>query len=92
MTLGVKGREKDFCEEYLTRVRFNGDCYEVSLPFKKEHPIIPNNHSLARNHLVSLLKILNFSVSKDQNPKVLQEAYKLVKHKVHILGLQEYSL
>ena len=31
-------------------------------------------------------------MSKDQNPKGLQEAYKLVEHKVHILGLQEYSL
>ena len=35
---------------------------------------------------------VNFFVSKDQTPKGLQEVYKLVKHKVHILGLQEYSL
>ena len=26
---------------------------------------------------------VNFSVSKDQNPKVLQEAYKLVKQSTH---------
>ena len=63
-TRRVKGRKEDFCEEYLTKVRFNGDRYEVSLPFKKEHPIIPDNYSLARNRLVSLLKRLKSSESQ----------------------------
>ena len=74
-TLGVKGKEEDFCEEYLTKVRFNGDRYEVSLPFKKEHPTIPDYHSLARNRLVSLLKRLKSSESKllSQYDNVIKE-------------------
>ena len=73
--LGVKGKEEDFCEEYLTKVRYNGDRYDVSLPFKKEHPIIPDNHSLARNRLVSLLKRLKSSESKllNQYDNVIKE-------------------
>ena len=66
-TLGVKGMEEDFCEEYLTTVRFSGDRYEVSLPFKKQHPIIPGNYSLARNRVVSLLKRFKSSESKSLN-------------------------
>ena len=53
----VKGREEDFCKEYLTKVRFNGDRYEVFLLFK-------NNYSLAQNRLLSLLKKLKSSESK----------------------------
>ena len=33
-TLGVKEREDEFLEDYLTKVRFNGDCYIASLPWK----------------------------------------------------------
>ena len=74
-TLGVKGMEEDFCEEYLTKIRFSGDGYEVSLPFKKEHPIIPGNYSLARNRLVSLLKRFKFSGLKSlsQYDNVIKE-------------------
>ena len=30
-TLGVKNREEEFYEDYLTKVKFNGSRYEVSL-------------------------------------------------------------
>ena len=46
-TLGVKEREDEFLEDYLTKVKFNGVRYEVSLPFKEEHPVIPDNYLLA---------------------------------------------
>ena len=74
-TIGVKGREEDFCKEYLTKVRFNDDRYEVSLPFKKEHPIISDNYSLAQNRLVSLLKGLKSSETKllNQYDNVIEE-------------------
>ena len=38
--LGIKGKgeEDEFYEDYLSKVKFNGSCYEVSLPFKDEHP------------------------------------------------------
>ena len=38
-----------------------------------------------RNFFIDWVNLLNMS-------EFLQEVYKLVKHKVHILGLQEYSL
>ena len=57
-TLGVKGKEEEFYDDYLTKVRFIGSRYERSLPFKEEHPIIPDNYLLVRNRLTFSLKRL----------------------------------
>lgn len=59
-TLGIKKRGEDdnFSEDYCRKVRFDGNHYEVSLPFRDEHPTIPDNYLLARNRLNSFLKRL----------------------------------
>ena len=66
-TLGIKEREEEFYEDYLTKVRFNGSRYEVCLPFKEDHPLIPDNYLLARNRLISSLKRLK------SKPELLQQ-------------------
>ena len=66
-TLGVKDRDGDFLEDYVTKVKFNGTRYEVSLPFKTEHPIILDNYLLAQNRFVSSLQRLR------SKPKLLQQ-------------------
>ena len=40
--------------------------YQVQLPFKKDHELLPNNFALCKSRLVSLLKRLNLQ------PKVLK--------------------
>ncbi|XP_068692782.1 uncharacterized protein [Montipora foliosa] len=66
-TLGVKDIDGDFLEDYVTKVKFNGTRYEVSLPFKTEYPIIPDNYLLAQNRLVSSLQRLR------SKPELLQQ-------------------
>ena len=67
MTLLELRKEDEFLEDYLTKVKFNGDRYIVSLPFKEEHPVIPDNYLLARNRLTSSLKRLK------SKPEILQQ-------------------
>jgi len=44
-TLGIKekGEDNNFSEDYCRKVRLDGNHYEVSLPFRDEHPTIPDN-------------------------------------------------
>ncbi|XP_068697319.1 uncharacterized protein [Montipora foliosa] len=76
-TLGVKDREGDFLEDYLTKVKFNGIRFEVSLPFKTEHPIIPDNYLLAQNRLVSSLQRLR------SKPELLQQYDSVIKEQLN---------
>ena len=76
-TLGVKDREGDFLEDYLTKVKFNGIRYEVSLPFKTEHPTIPDNYLLAQSRLVSSLQRLR------SKPELLQQYDSVIKEQLN---------
>ncbi|XP_068717114.1 uncharacterized protein [Montipora capricornis] len=76
-TLGVKDSEGDFLEDYLIKVKFNGIRYEVSLPFKTEHPIIPDNYLLAQNRLVSSLQRLR------SKPGLLQQYDSVIKEQLN---------
>ena len=77
VTLGVKDREGDFREDYLTKLKFNGTRYEVSLPFKTEHPIIPDDYLLAQNRLVSSLQRLR------SKPELLQQYDSVIKKQLN---------
>ena len=78
-TLGIKGKEEEdeFYENYLKKVRFNGNHYEVSLPFRDEHPTIPDNYLLARNRLSSSLKRLR------SKPELLQQYDNVIKEQLN---------
>ena len=76
-TLGVKERQDVFLEDYLTKVKFNGVRYEVSLPFKEEHPVIPDNYLLAQNRLASSLKRLK------AKPDILQQYNTVIKEQLN---------
>ena len=76
-TLGVKEREDEFLEDYLTKVKFNGDRYIVSLPFKEEHPVIPDNYLLTRNRLTSSLKRLK------SKPEILQQYDTVIREQLN---------
>ena len=72
-TLGVKNREEEFYEDYLAKVKFNGSRYEVSIPFKEEHPTIPNNYLVAQKRLSSSL------VRLKSKPDILQQYDDVIK-------------
>ncbi|KAL9976468.1 hypothetical protein ACROYT_G013775 [Oculina patagonica] len=74
-TLGVK-EEEEFLGDYLTKVKFNGVRYEVFLPFKEEHPVIPDNYLLAQNRLASSLKRLK------AKPDILQQYDTVIKEQL----------
>ena len=59
-TLGIKDVEKepDVYEKFVENIAFKDRKYEVELPMKEDHKVIPDNFSLARNRLMSLLKRL----------------------------------
>ena len=77
VTLGVKEREDEFLEDYLTKVKFNGDRYIASLPFKEEHPVIPDYYLLARNRLTSSLKRLK------SKPEILQQYDTVIREQLN---------
>ena len=43
-TLGIRTDEQDECEVYAEKIKFSGTRYEASLPFKQDHPVIPDNY------------------------------------------------
>lgn len=59
--LGIKDCETDMYEDCLKTVKLNECRYEVSLPFKQEHPIIPDNYATAHGRLCSLVRRLKSS-------------------------------
>ena len=57
-SLGVLPDEPSVYERFVQRVRFNGERYEVSLPWKEHHPPLPDNIELCSKRLSSLLRRL----------------------------------
>ena len=55
-TLGIRGEENSFYDDFVEEVQFNGEIYVAHLPFKKHHPVIPDNHAGSVKRLVSLLR------------------------------------
>ena len=63
--------------KFLENVKFENGRYEVSLPMKECHPVIPDNFSLAKTRLISLLKRLKDQPSiLEQYDSVIQEQLK----------------
>ncbi len=72
-TLGIKEDESSVYEEFERNVTSRKGRYEVRLPWKEPHPVLPDNHELCSKRLVGLLKRLR------QNPHVLTEYDTVIK-------------
>ena len=57
-TLGIRHDEPSVYEKFIDDITHNGERYEVKLPFKKSHPILPGNYQLSETRLESLLRRL----------------------------------
>lgn len=73
-SLGV--RPRSLYEEFEERITFEKDRYEIHLPWKLPHPILPDNYELSIKWSSNLLKRLN------QDPEVLKEYDSAMKEKL----------
>lgn len=61
----------------MKTIKQNESRYEVTLPLKQDHPIIPDNYTTAHHRLGSLIKRLRLS------PPVLYEYDRVIKEQLH---------
>ncbi|XP_028397220.1 uncharacterized protein LOC114521030 [Dendronephthya gigantea] len=76
-TLGIQEKEPSVYDKFTQEVHFNGDRYEAKLPFKDEHPLLPDNYSICEKRLGSLIKRLRAT------PSVLQEYHKVIEDQLN---------
>lgn len=75
-SLGIVPNESSVYEKFTQEISFDGQRYEVSLPWKETHSPLPDNHDLSHRRLLSLLKRLQ------QDPKLLSEYDSIIKDQV----------
>ena len=73
-SLGV--RSPSVYEEFLEKLSYKGDHYEVNLPWKATHPPLPDNYELSRQRLSSLLGRLR------KEPEVLKEYDSVIRDQI----------
>ena len=66
-SLGINSDESSVLENFDDEVSFQNGRYQVSLPWKQPHPILPDNYHLSKKRLHGLLRRLR------QHPSVLKE-------------------
>ena len=71
-TLGIRQDEMSVYDKFTQEVKFNGERYEAKLPFKEEHPMLPDNYALCVKRLSSTLRRLR------AKPEVLQEYDRII--------------
>ena len=50
-SLGIPTIETPVYEKFLQQIRFDGNRYEVSLPWKEHHPSLPDHYELCEKRL-----------------------------------------
>ena len=65
-SLGVPNNESVY-ERFAQSIRLSDKRYEVELPWKENHPVLPDNYQLSEKRLKHLLTRLR------KDPEILQE-------------------
>ena len=81
----VLPNEQSVGEEFLKKLKFNGDRYEVSLPFKPNHPILEDNYRLSINRLGNLLRKLK------KQPELIEQYDNIIKEQKRENIIEEVS-
>jgi hypothetical protein len=66
-SLGISRSDQSIHQEFEESISFKDGRYEVSLPWKNPHPILPDNYKLSQHRLGSVLRRLQ------RTPDILQE-------------------
>ena len=72
-SLGVAENELSVSEKFSQKTTFNGERYSVALPWKEDHPLLPDHLDLHRKRQQGLLKRLK------QNPPLLKDYHSVIK-------------
>ena len=75
-TLGIRDHELTTEPKFIEEINFNGKHYEVKLPFREEHPLLPDNHTGSVKRLSSLISRLK------TNPKLLLEYDNIIQEQI----------
>ena len=75
-TLGIKDREFDMYDDYKKTIKANESRYVVPLPFKQDHPLIPDNYTTVHHRLGSLVRRLK------KSPDILREYDRVIKEQL----------
>lgn len=75
-SLGIVGHDCSVLDDFRDKVRFVEGRYEVSLPWKDPHQVLPDNHQLSLRRLHSLLQRLK------QDPEVFAEYDAIIKNQL----------
>ena len=75
-SLGIRSDENSVYDEFQDSIIFKNGRYQVSLPWKKPHPILPNNYDLSKKRLDGLLHRLN------QQPEILREYNETIQNQL----------
>ena len=73
-SLGIK--TPSIHEEFLEKLTYRGDHYQVNLPWKATHPPLPDNYELSQRRLSSLLSRLR------KEPDILKEYDSVIKDQI----------
>ena len=69
-SLGISPQENSVYETFKDRIEFVNGWYQVRLPWKQDHPLLPDNFTLAQRRLIPRLQ---------RNPNLLEEYDSIIK-------------
>ena len=75
--MGINDLDQNVLTEFEKNIQFKDGRYEVSLPSKENHPLLPTNYHLSLNRLRGLLHRLR------QQPTVLQQYDSVIKDQIN---------
>ena len=76
-SLGISKDETSVYDKFVQQIRFDGQRYEVSLPWKEHHPSLPDHLDLCHKRLTGLIKRLK------QNPQLLEEYNAIIQDQLN---------
>ncbi len=75
-SLGIVAPERSVLEEFGESIEFKEGRYEVSLPWKEQYPVLPDNYQLSLNRLRGLVRRLR------HDPTILQEYHTTIQNQL----------
>ena len=72
-SIGVLANEASVHDKFLDTIHKRDGRYEVSLPWKEHHPLLPDNYEVAVSRLNSVLRHLR------RNPELLAEYNRIIE-------------
>ena len=84
-SLGIKSNEPAVYDQFLNDITFDGDRYQVKLPFKENHPPLPDNYQLSKTRLESLVRRLK------SNPELLKQYDQVIQEQLQVNIIEPVS-